>query len=95
MNLSKKMASKKFREKKKKQLDDILPHLDAIISVSQTTKNDEALLLVCLSLFTCNIEGKMKIKLFNEHGFGCWFVRVSKESIAYETKTKVEQVLSL
>lgn len=34
------MASQKFREKKIKQLDQLLPQLDGIIAVSQSTKND-------------------------------------------------------
>ena len=40
INTSDEMSPKKFRDKKKRQLDELLPHLDGIISVSQATKND-------------------------------------------------------
>ena len=40
INTTDEMSPKSFREKKKKQLEDLLPHLDGIISVSEATKND-------------------------------------------------------
>jgi glycosyltransferase involved in cell wall biosynthesis len=40
INTSEEMSPRKFREKKKRQLEDLMPSLDGIITVSQATKND-------------------------------------------------------
>ena len=40
INTTDEMSPRAFREKKRKQLADLLPHLDGIISVSEATKSD-------------------------------------------------------